>query len=91
MYGVGGHGPAGDPHCHDGHAATTRWDQSRYPETDQQPQGLEELSEVIDAFIRQSGIPRDRIAGVGIGMPGFVDVRKGINHSFPLRPGRAIL
>ncbi|MDF2192907.1 ROK family protein [Paraflavitalea sp. CAU 1676] len=46
------------------------------------PQGLEELSEVIDTFIRQSGIPRNRIAGVGIGMPGFVDVRKGINHSF---------
>lgn len=46
------------------------------------PRGLEELGELIDGFIKRSGIPKDRIAGVGIGMPGFVDVRKGINHSF---------
>lgn len=46
------------------------------------PNSLEELKILIDEFIRGSGIPREKIAGVGIGMPGFVDVRKGINHSF---------
>ncbi|MCK7556022.1 ROK family protein [Chitinophaga sedimenti] len=33
-------------------------------------------------FIRGSGIEKDRIAGIGIGMPGFVDVTKGVNYSF---------
>ncbi len=46
------------------------------------PHGLEELQAAIDHFIQGSGIAREKIAGIGIGMPGFVDVRKGINHSF---------
>ncbi len=46
------------------------------------PQALHELREAIDDFISRSGIPKEKIAGVGIGMPGFVDVSKGINHSF---------
>jgi predicted NBD/HSP70 family sugar kinase len=43
---------------------------------------LEQLKDHIDRFITGSGIPKSKIAGVGIGMPGFVDVKKGINHSF---------
>lgn len=46
------------------------------------PQALHELREAIDDFVNGSGIPKEKIAGVGIGMPGFVDVSKGINHSF---------
>lgn len=46
------------------------------------PQALQELRDAIDDFINRSGIPKGKIAGVGIGMPGFVDVSKGINHSF---------
>lgn len=46
------------------------------------PLALHELGDAIDKFINQSGIPKEKIAGVGIGMPGFVDVSKGINHSF---------
>ncbi|WP_276480180.1 ROK family protein [Paraflavitalea pollutisoli] len=46
------------------------------------PRGLEELQLAIEHFIQGSGIVREKIAGIGIGMPGFVDVRKGINHSF---------
>ncbi len=46
------------------------------------PDALEQLRNHIDQFIKKSGIPKNKIAGIGIGMPGFVDVKKGINHSF---------
>lgn len=46
------------------------------------PYALEELKTQIENFIERSGIPRNKMAGVGIGMPGFVDVKKGVNHSF---------
>lgn len=43
---------------------------------------LEQLSNQIVSFIKSSGIQKEKIAGIGIGMPGFVDVKKGVNHSF---------
>ena len=43
---------------------------------------LKQLGSYIEKFISDSGIPKTKIAGIGIGMPGFVDVKKGINHSF---------
>lgn len=46
------------------------------------PHALHELKDAITGFIGRQEIPKEKIAGVGIGMPGFVDVRKGINHSF---------
>lgn len=46
------------------------------------PIALEQLKDYINQFISSSGIPKAKIAGIGIGMPGFVDVKKGINHSF---------
>lgn len=46
------------------------------------PVALKQLSSHIEKFINDSGIPKTKIAGIGIGMPGFVDVKKGINHSF---------
>lgn len=46
------------------------------------PGALAQLSAQIADFIKASGIPKAKIAGVGIGMPGFVDVKKGVNHSF---------
>jgi len=46
------------------------------------PQALSILTERIDNFIKGSGIPRNKIAGIGIGMPGFVDAKKGINYTF---------
>lgn len=45
------------------------------------------LGEELKDFISRSGLARDAIAGIGIGMPGFVDTTKGINHSF-LQCGR---
>lgn len=46
------------------------------------PQALQRLTEKIEEVINQSGIEKTKIMGVGIGMPGFVDVGKGINHTF---------
>jgi predicted NBD/HSP70 family sugar kinase len=46
------------------------------------PNALVTLAEKIDEVVKRSGIPKNKIAGVGIGMPGFVDTVKGINYSF---------
>jgi predicted NBD/HSP70 family sugar kinase len=46
------------------------------------PDALAQLTEHINSYILASGIAKQSIAGIGIGMPGFVDVTKGINHSF---------
>ena len=46
------------------------------------PKALTELTQHINSYILASGISKESIAGIGIGMPGFVDVTKGINHSF---------
>jgi len=51
----------------------------------QNPQALTILTDKINSIIKTSGIPIAKIAGIGIGMPGFVDVNKGVNHSF-LKP-----
>lgn len=40
------------------------------------------LTKLTDDYIKRSGIDKNRIAGIGIGMPGFVDVIKGVNYSF---------
>jgi predicted NBD/HSP70 family sugar kinase len=49
------------------------------------PKALEQLTSHIDRFIKKSGIAKNKIVGIGIGMPGFVDVNNGVNHSF-LKP-----
>ena len=46
------------------------------------PNSLTELTDHLKAFIEKSNIPSSKIAGIGIGMPGFVDVAKGINYTF---------
>jgi len=38
----------------------------------------DKIAQVIDA----SGIPKEKFVGVGIGMPGFVDVKEGVNYSY---------
>ena len=49
---------------------------------DKNPQALDILAEKIEHHIHRSGIKKDKIAGIGIGMPGFVDAKKGLNYSF---------
>jgi glucokinase-like ROK family protein len=53
-------------------------------------EGLSVLIDHISQIIHDSGIPKSRIAGVGIGMPGFVDVKKGVNYSFFETTGKSI-
>jgi predicted NBD/HSP70 family sugar kinase len=53
------------------------------------PNALTQLTQHIAAYIEQSGVPKNKIAGIGIGMPGFVDVAKGVNHSF-LKPEKGM-
>ncbi|MBS1669495.1 MAG: ROK family protein [Bacteroidetes bacterium] len=46
------------------------------------PHALEKMASSINNHILESGIPKKEFLGIGIGMPGFVDVVKGVNHSF---------
>ena len=46
------------------------------------PNALEVLKEKIEQVISLSQIPIEKFVGAGIGMPGFIDVKKGVNYSF---------
>ncbi|HEY4337213.1 MAG TPA: ROK family protein [Puia sp.] len=48
------------------------------------------LAEKIQEVISRSGIEKRKLAGIGIGMPGFIDVDKGINYSFFTSAGNGI-
>ncbi|MEP6682019.1 MAG: ROK family protein, partial [Parafilimonas sp.] len=50
---------------------------------------LQLLITTIDDFIKESGISKEKIIGIGIGMPGFIDAKKGLNYSF-LESGKSI-
>ncbi|RYG08072.1 MAG: ROK family protein [Chitinophagaceae bacterium] len=43
---------------------------------------LDELTQHLKDYIKNSGIPIDKFIGIGIGMPGFVNVSKGINYTY---------
>ncbi len=46
------------------------------------PDALSFLTYHINNYIAQTRTPPDKIAGMGIGMPGFVNVNLGINYSY---------
>lgn len=46
------------------------------------PDALDQLTQYLQDFISDSGISKDKIIGVGIGMPGLVNLGKGVNCSF---------
>jgi predicted NBD/HSP70 family sugar kinase len=46
------------------------------------PEALPLLIKIIEQVIDTSGIPKEKFVGVGIGMPGFVNVKKGINYTY---------
>lgn len=52
---------------------------------------LAQLTNFINEFIKEFPFDKERIIGVGIGMPGFVDVGKGINYSFLDNNGDSIV
>ncbi|QQL49551.1 ROK family transcriptional regulator [Mucilaginibacter ginkgonis] len=43
---------------------------------------LQRLIEIINEYIKSSGVAKSKIAGIGIGMPGFVNIKEGINYSY---------
>ncbi|MFI5160576.1 MAG: ROK family protein [Sphingobacteriales bacterium] len=43
---------------------------------------LTPLTTHIRSFIEQSGTGKEKILGIGIGMPGFVNKKTGINHTY---------
>lgn len=50
----------------------------------------ERLVGMINEYILCSGIEGTQIAGIGIGMPGFVDGKQGINYTFLKVEGRGL-
>lgn len=46
------------------------------------PHSLEELANIIVNHVNASGLCKDSILGVGIGMPGFVNAEDGINYTY---------
>ncbi len=50
------------------------------------PKALETLSQHINSHIIASSIPKEKIAGIGVGMPGFIDTGKGVNYTFLKAP-----
>lgn len=46
------------------------------------PRALDILIAKIEATIQKSGISKNKILGIGIGMPGFVDAQQGVNYTF---------
>jgi predicted NBD/HSP70 family sugar kinase len=54
------------------------------------PQALAMLTSKIEEVINKSGIAKSKFAGVGIGMPGFIDALQGQNYTF-LEPEQGTL
>ena len=44
-------------------------------------QALPQLIQQLNSYISNTGIPFDKFAGIGIGMPGFINVNDGINYT----------
>ena len=55
------------------------------------PAAFEILKEKIEQVVVSSGIAIEKFVGIGIGMPGFVDVKKGVNYSFLQLPNNKSL
>ncbi|TDH28609.1 ROK family transcriptional regulator [Segetibacter sp. 3557_3] len=43
---------------------------------------LTQLTEIITGYLKEARLPKKKLLGIGIGMPGFVDYKNGINYSF---------
>ena len=48
---------------------------------------LPELVDIINRSIAKAGVERERILGLGLGIPGFTNTRLGINYSYLKPPG----
>ncbi|TCD02756.1 ROK family protein [Pedobacter psychroterrae] len=46
------------------------------------PEDIEILIKFLKGYLQQSNIPVEEILGIGIGMPGFINTKQGINYTF---------
>jgi predicted NBD/HSP70 family sugar kinase len=46
------------------------------------PSSLASLTEIISAYIEKHHLDKDKLIGIGIGMPGFVNINEGINYTY---------
>ncbi|OOQ59247.1 ROK family protein [Mucilaginibacter pedocola] len=53
-------------------------------------QALAMLINSLNNYVAQSGIPKNKIAGIGIGMPGFINAIEGINYTYLDAGGRSL-
>jgi N-acetylglucosamine repressor len=53
-------------------------------------QAIDALCQHARELIQQSGINPDKLIGIGINMPGLVDSRAGINHTYLQVPGQSL-
>ncbi|HEY9195104.1 MAG TPA: ROK family protein, partial [Mucilaginibacter sp.] len=44
----------------------------------------------INSYIKTSGISKSKIAGIGIGMPGFINITEGINYTYLNAGGQSL-
>jgi glucokinase-like ROK family protein len=51
---------------------------------------LDILINSINDYITRARIPKEKIAGVGMGMPGFINVRQGINYTYLNAGGQSL-
>jgi len=54
------------------------------------PNALSTLINYINDYIALTGIPREKIAGIGIGMPGFINATEGINYTYLESAGQSL-
>lgn len=54
------------------------------------PGALTDLIKYIKAYLHTSGIAPTKIAGIGIGMPGFINTKAGINHTYLATGGTSL-
>jgi len=45
-------------------------------------EALDILVKSVNNYILKSGISKEKIAGIGMGMPGFINVRQGVNYTY---------
>lgn len=55
------------------------------------PDALNLLVKNINKYIGKAPIPKEKIAGIGIGMPGFVNVIEGINYTYLDAGGKSLV
>lgn len=47
-----------------------------------EPETFEQLCKLIESYLQFSGIPSEKIIAIGISMPGLIDSKAGINHTY---------